>query len=64
MERFDFSLNNKFVRAWLLIMLPIIIASIVLFIVVPADFYFVPNLLLIAATVGFFTYYLLGKKRT
>lgn len=63
MDRFDFSLNNKLVRAWLLIMLPVIAVAVILFWVVPAEFHFVPHLLLIAATCGFFFYFLFGRKR-
>ncbi|MEF7564299.1 hypothetical protein V4V35_14890 [Bacillus infantis] len=63
MDRFDFSLNNKLVLAWVLIMLPVIAVSIILFWVVPSEFFFVPHLLSIVATVGFFTYFLLMKKR-
>ncbi|TYS51965.1 hypothetical protein [Bacillus infantis] len=63
MDRFDFSLNNKLVRAWMLIMLPVIALAAILYWVVPADLYFVPHLLLIVATSGFFIYSLLRKKR-
>jgi hypothetical protein len=63
MDRFDFSLNNKLVRAWLLIMLPVIAVAVILFWVVAAEFHFVPHLLSIVATVGFFTSFMLMKKR-
>lgn len=37
MERFDFSFNNKYVRWWFIIVLPLIIVSAVINFVVPAE---------------------------
>jgi hypothetical protein len=63
MDRFDFSLNNNFVRAWLLIFLPVIGLAAVLCFFIPREYYFVPHLIQISAVSCFFVAYLVAKKK-
>jgi hypothetical protein len=63
MDRFDFSMSNKFVKAWLLILLPIIGMAAVLYFFIPTEYYIIPNFIQISAVCCFFAAYLAGKKK-
>ncbi|PQD93888.1 hypothetical protein CYL18_17160 [Pradoshia eiseniae] len=61
MESFDFSFNNKYVRMWFIWVLPILILSVILFLLLPVNYQWIPMYLPVPVVIIFFCWYQLDK---
>jgi hypothetical protein len=63
MDKSDFSFKNKYVKLWFILVLPLLILSVILTLLLPINYHWIPSYLPVITIIFFFSWYQLDKKK-